>query len=65
MSTQRAVLSSSLWEWHRALRQAETVKKVFQDAKDTIVSKVVSMKPLEEEKIEEFFDDEDEEEDYE
>ena len=37
---------------------AETVKKVFQDAKDTIVSKVVSMKPLEEEKIEEFFDDE-------
>ena len=42
---------------------AETVKKVFQEAKDTIVTKAASMKPFEGEKIEEFFDDEDEEED--
>ena len=40
---------------------AETVKKVFQEAKDTIVTKAASMKPFEGEKIEEFFDDEDEE----
>ena len=40
---------------------AETVKKVFQEAKDTIVTKAASIKPFEGEKIEEFFDDEDEE----